>query len=88
MAQNTKTKPSTVKAIVQAFLNEIAYELTKSRRLEFRDFGVFEVKERAERTAQNPRTLKKVQVPAKRSVKFKMGRIMRERVNTKVAKKQ
>ena len=66
---------------MQQFLSEIAAELSKDNRIEFRDFGVFEVKERAERTAQNPRTLKKVQVPAKRSVKFKMGRIMKERMN-------
>jgi integration host factor subunit beta len=53
--------------------------------LEFRDFGVFEVKERAARTAQNPKTLKKIQVPAKRRVKFKIGRVMREKLNTKGA---
>jgi hypothetical protein len=32
------------------------------------------------RRAQNPRTLEKVDVPAKRVVKFKVGRLMRERV--------
>ena len=68
---------------MQQFLDEIGTELAKSNRLEFRDFGVFEVKERAARTAQNPKTLEKVQVPTKRTVKFKMGRIMRERLNAK-----
>jgi hypothetical protein len=48
--------------------------------LEFREFGVFEVRERAARRAQNPRTLEKVYVPAKRVVKFKVGRLMRERI--------
>jgi hypothetical protein len=48
--------------------------------LEFREFGVFEIKERAARKAQNPRTLEKVRVPAKRVVKFKVGRLMKERV--------
>ena len=43
--------------------------------------GVFEVRERAARVAQNPRTLEKVPVPAKRTVKFKVGRIMRDRVS-------
>ncbi|MHC4132561.1 MAG: HU family DNA-binding protein [Planctomycetota bacterium] len=33
---------------------------------------------RASRIAQNPRTLDRVEVPAKRTVKFKMGRLMRE----------
>jgi len=62
--------------------DEIASELAKNNRLEFRNFGVFEVKERAARVAQNPKTLEKIYDPAKRAVKFKMGRIMREKVNT------
>jgi integration host factor subunit beta len=49
--------------------------------LEFRDFGVFEVREQAARAAQNPKTLEPIEIPAKRKVKFKMGRIMREGMN-------
>ena len=69
-----------VKDILQRFLDEIITELTEGNRLEFREFGVFEVRQRAARQAQNPRTLEKVVVPAKRVVKFKVGRLMRERV--------
>jgi integration host factor subunit beta len=69
-----------VKDILQGFLEEIIRELSQGNRLEFREFGVFEVRERAPRRAQNPRTLEKVHVPAKRVVKFKVGRSMRERV--------
>jgi len=69
-----------VKEILQSFLDEIIRELSVVNRPEFREFGVFEVRERAARKAQNPRTLEKVFVPAKRVVKFKVGRTMRERV--------
>ena len=69
-----------VKDVIQAFLDEIIRELAIGNRLEFREFGVFEVKERRARRAQNPRTLEKVEVPAKRVVKFKVGRMMRQRV--------
>ena len=69
-----------VKDVIQAFLDEIIRELAIGNRLEFREFGVFEVKERRARRAQNPRTLEKVEVPAKRVVKFKVGRMMRHRV--------
>ena len=69
-----------VKQILQTFLDEIIDELSLGNRLEFREFGVFEVRERAARRAQNPRTLEKVSVPAKRVVKFKVGRLMRQRV--------
>ena len=66
------------------FLKEIISELSRNNRLEFRDFGVFEVKKQALRTAQNPKTLEQVKVPAKRRVKFKMGRIMKEGLNGKL----
>jgi len=69
-----------VKEILQRFLDEIIEELAAGNRLEFREFGVFEVRKRAARRAQNPRTLEKVHVPGKRVVKFKVGRLMRERV--------
>ena len=82
IAEKTGVAQSTVKPIVQQFLDEITSEVTKSNRLEFRDFGIFEVKERAARISQNPKTLEKVQVPARRSVKFKMGRIMKKKLNT------
>ena len=43
-------------------------------------FGVFEIKQRAARTAQNPKTLQRVQVPPKRTVKFKVGRLMKQKL--------
>ena len=80
IADQTKQTKVVVKDVIQRFLDEIITELSDGNRLEFREFGVFEVKERAARRAQNPRTLEKVDVPAKRVVKFKVGRLMRERV--------
>ena len=77
IAERTQAKRVSVKRIIQAFLDEITTELSKNNRLEFRDFGVFETRTRAARIAQNPKTLERVEVPAKRTVKFKMGRLMR-----------
>jgi integration host factor subunit beta len=73
-----------VKNILQDFLDEIVDELGEGNRIEFRDFGVFEVKHRAARTAQNPKTLERVPVPAKRSVRFKPGRKMREEMDAPI----
>lgn len=80
IAEDTGQTKVVVKEILQLFLDEVIDELSHGNRLEFREFGVFEVRERAARKAQNPRTLEKVTVPAKRVVKFKVGRTMRERV--------
>ena len=81
IAENTKTKRAVVKPVVQSFLDEIIEELAKNNRLEFRDFGVLETKIRAARKAQNPKTMEQVHVPSKRSVKFKMGRLMKQKMN-------
>jgi len=66
-----------VKRIIQTFLDTIIQELGNGNRLEFRDFGVFESRVRASREAQNPKTMDKVRVPSKRSVKFKVGRVLK-----------
>lgn len=69
------------KRIIQSFLDSIIEELANGNRLEFRDFGVFESKIRAARLAQNPKTMDKVPVPSKRTVKFKVGRVMKMRLD-------
>lgn len=80
IAERTQAKRVLVKHITQTFLDEIIEELGKNNRLEFRDFGVFETRVRAARVAQNPKTLERVKVPPKRTVKFKMGRLMRDKL--------
>jgi integration host factor subunit beta len=80
VARDTGCKRVIVKKIVQSFLDNMILELGRGNRLEFRDFGVFETKNRAPRLAQNPRTLERVEVPAKRVVKFKVGRLMQRSV--------
>ena len=77
IADATGQKRVVVKTTVQSFLDSIIVELGKGNRLEFRDFGVFEVKQRRARMAQNPKTMAPVPVPPKRTVKFKVGRLMK-----------
>jgi integration host factor subunit beta len=76
---SSRLRRSVVRKIVQDFLDQMTEELERGNRLEFRDFGVFEVRARAPRTAQNPRTMERVQVPARNAVRFKAGRELRER---------
>ena len=84
IAETTQAKRVVVKRIIQSFLDEVITELAKDNRLEFRDFGVFETRTRAARVAQNPKTLERVQVPEKRTVKFKMGRLMKQKLESLV----
>jgi integration host factor subunit beta len=80
IADRTGSRRVLVKKVVQQFLDEIVGELGRGNRLEFRDFGVFETKLRKARKAQNPKTLEPVAVPEKRTVKFKVGRLMKQRL--------
>lgn len=85
ISARTRIPRTETRLVVQEFLDQIILELKRGHRVEFRDFGVFEVKARAPRMAQNPKTLEQVQVPAKRSVRFKVGRVMRDRVDADAA---
>jgi nucleoid DNA-binding protein len=68
------------KEIVQLTFDAIVDTLLADKRIELRNFGVFEVKLRKARKARNPRTGEKVDVPPKHVVTFKPGKEMEERV--------
>ncbi len=80
IAEKTGVQQISAKEVIQSFLDEIINELAHGNRLEFRDFGVFEPKSKAQRVARNPRTGERVEVPAKTTVKFKVGRLMKKRI--------
>lgn len=68
------------KKIVQHTFDAIVDTLLEVGRIELRNFGVFEVKQRKARKARNPRTGDRVDVPPKTVVTFKPGKEMEERV--------
>lgn len=76
------------KDVVQRTFDAIIEALASERRIELRNFGVFEVKQRAARTARNPRTGVQVDVPEKFVVTFKPGKEMEARVNEPVDTKK
>ncbi len=80
VAEKTGVQQINAKEVIQNFLDEIINELSRGNRLEFRDFGVFEPKTKASRIARNPRTGAKVEVPEKTTVKFKVGRLMKKKI--------
>ena len=81
IADKRKLRRHEVKQIIQDFLDEIITELVRNNRLEFRDFGVFECRQRAARVAQNPKTMRRVPVPSKRKVRFKAGRVLKSKLS-------
>ena len=69
------------KKIVQGTFDAIIEILAAEKRIELRNFGVFEVRERKPRKARNPKTGEEVRVPAHVVVHFKPGRKMEERMS-------
>jgi len=82
IAKKTGYAQVVTKEIVQLFLDEIASELAKGSRMEFRNFGVFDTRLQPARKARNPRTDEVVSVPAKAVVCFKVGRSMQKDAQT------
>ena len=80
ISESTGVQQQKAKEVIQEFLDSIIQELAAGNRLEFRDFGVFEPKSKAARMARNPRTGDRIAVPEKVTVKFKSGRMMKEKL--------
>ena len=81
VAKKTDISRALAKRVMEQLFDEIIEELSHGNRIEFRDFGVYEIKTRAAHQAKNPRTLAPVFVPEKRNAKFKPGRRMRDRID-------
>ncbi|MAI66434.1 MAG: transcriptional regulator [Phycisphaerae bacterium] len=80
IAENTNYKKAVVGKVVNSLFDHIVEELGKGNRIELRNFGVFEIRTREPRMAQNPKTLEPVRVDKKKVVKFKVGRLMKNAV--------
>ncbi len=81
IARQTNLKQRDVMNVIQLTLDTITNELAADRGVEFRNFGVFEVVTRQERVGRNPNAPENtVRIPERKVVKFKPGKVMRERV--------
>jgi nucleoid DNA-binding protein len=69
-----------VQEVIQGVFNGIIQTLLTEGRIELRNFGVFEVKQRRPRRRRNPRTGAALDVPARMVVTFKAGQEMEERI--------
>ncbi|MGE5196034.1 MAG: HU family DNA-binding protein [Anaerolineae bacterium] len=78
--------PNDVRIVIQSFLDIITDYLAGGDRLEFRDFGVFEIVERKQKIGRNPKNAAvPIVIPARRAVKFTPGKNMREKIEKKRA---
>jgi len=81
IAQCKGMHPNDVRAVIQAFLDEMINALSVGDRLEFRDFGIFEVVERKQKIGRNPKNAQvPIIIPPRKAVKFTSGKRMKKMV--------
>lgn len=79
ISQEKGIHPNDVRHVIQAFLDKMTQCLSKGERLEFRDFGVFEVVIRKQKIGRNPKNASvPIVIPARQAVKFTPGKRMRK----------
>jgi len=84
IAKQREVHPNDVKMVIQSFLDAVTSSLVKGERLEFRDFGVFEVVERKQKIGRNPKNAAvPIIIPARKVVKFTPGKRMRDLIEGK-----
>ncbi|MBI3399290.1 MAG: integration host factor subunit beta [Deltaproteobacteria bacterium] len=71
-----------VEIIVDAIFDNMTYTLVKGGKIEVRGFGSFKVKEHKARKGRNPKTGEGIEIPTKKTPFFKVGKELKERVNS------
>jgi len=81
VASKTGLSKTDVDAVIKASIETIVEAVAKGEKVSFIGFGNFEPTKRAGRKAKVPGTDKIVDVPASKSVKFKVGKKFKEALN-------
>jgi len=81
VAEKTGLSKTDVDAVIKATIDVITEAVAKDDKVSFIGFGSFELTSRAGRETKIPGTDKVVKVPASKSVKFKVGKQLKEAVN-------
>lgn len=85
LAQKTNLTPLLSEDIVNLIVNQMKRALGEGKRIEIRGFGSFTVKDYDSYWGRNPKSGEKIWVSAKRLPAFKLGKELRERLNSSEA---
>ena len=77
----TDLSVKTTSEVVDALLEVSTEALADGDSVRFTGFGTFSVTERAARTGKNPRTGEVIEIAASKSVSFKAGKSLKDKVN-------
>ncbi len=75
ISQQRGVHPNDVRNVIQSFLDAMTEYLSKGDRLEFRDFGVFEIVERKQKIGRNPKNASvPIVIPARSPLNLLQGK--------------
>ena len=80
LAEQTGLKKSEVTSVMESLVNTVYKTLKKEKKIKLEGMGVFQLKDRKARLARNPRTGEMVKVPAKKVVKLRVTKDMKEAI--------
>lgn len=80
LANDTGFKKQQIISLMDALNKTIYKTLKKESKIKLEGLGVFQLKNRKARIARNPRTGEMVNVPAKRVVKFRVLKVLKEAI--------
>lgn len=83
IAEKSELSKKDSEKALNAALASITEALTKGEKVQLVGFGTFEVRNKKERMAINPRTKEKTPVPARKSPAFKAGKALKDAVDVK-----
>ena len=88
IAEKVALKKKDIVPVINAVFEAITESLAHGEKCTFVDFGVFEVRHRAAREGRNPQNPKViVKIPAKKAPVFRLGKGLKEKVQSTASKK-
>lgn len=78
VADQLKLKDREALAVVDTIIDAIKHTIDEHGRMEIRNFGVFQVKQRKPRTGRNPRNKKEYPIHPRKVVTFKLGKELKD----------
>ena len=81
MATKAEMSKKDAEKALKAFEEAVTEELSRGGKVQLVGFMSLDVSERKEREGRNPRTGETMKIPASKTVKFKVGKVLKDAVN-------
>ncbi len=81
IAEDTGFPINEAEAVIEILFANIVFALQSEGQITIPNFGTFKISERKAREGINPQTMEKIQIPASKSVSFKVSKKLKEKIN-------